>query len=365
MPLGLLSTAKPEAVVERLVAVVDERWNRIVHDDQAEPDVILVGHSFGAVLARQLYCRAWGAGPDATIDPSRARPWAGRIRRIILLAGMNRGWTTTSAVGPIQRLLMRLGAAVGHTLALFGREPIAFAVRRGAPFLTTMRLQWLELAQDFPHGAKLPLTVQLLGTRDDLVSPADNVDLATGGGFLYLEIPGSGHADMIEMGERWWSGAACRTACFAPSCSARRRPPGRAVRRWCFNSPHGEPDVLEGQRSDRPTWTTSCSSRPTASTSAEARPPRTARCLRHPRNPRPGYWTERSLAPSRSEPGKGIGCSVIGLRCALCPSFFPGAPREGGWLLDRTWRQPSVRPARRFSYVGAANLLRAPRACPA
>src|SRR5262249_22061149 len=43
-------------------------------------------------------------------------------------------------------------------------------------------------------------TVQLLGTIDDLVSPDDNIDLISGRDFIYLEVPHSGHANVIEMG---------------------------------------------------------------------------------------------------------------------------------------------------------------------
>ena len=42
-------------------------------------------------------------------------------------------------------------------------------------------------------------TVQLLGSVDDRVSPEDNVDLVTGSDFVYLDVPSSGHASIIEM----------------------------------------------------------------------------------------------------------------------------------------------------------------------
>jgi hypothetical protein len=41
--------------------------------------------------------------------------------------------------------------------------------------------------------------VQLLGTKDDLVAPEDNIDLVTGQDFIYLEMPDCGHNTVVEM----------------------------------------------------------------------------------------------------------------------------------------------------------------------
>ncbi len=99
---------------------------------------------------------------------------------------------------------MKMGVAVGYVLKwLYGRPPIIFTVRRGSPFITQLRLQWLamrERAKETKHstvgGA---VTVQLLGTIDDLVSPDDNIDLISGKDFVYLEVPESGHRSVIDM----------------------------------------------------------------------------------------------------------------------------------------------------------------------
>lgn len=43
--------------------------------------------------------------------------------------------------------------------------------------------------------------MQLLGSIDDFVSPDDNIDLATGSTFLYLDVPKSGHGNVIDLDE--------------------------------------------------------------------------------------------------------------------------------------------------------------------
>jgi hypothetical protein len=360
---------------------VDECWKTLVNEDPAEPDVILVGHSLGAILARSVYCRACGARDDATVDPSLARPWAARIRRIILFAGMNRGWTTTSAVGPVQRFAMRLGAAVGHVLSLLGREPVVFAARRGAPFLTTMRLQWLELARNPPNGTKPPLTVQLLGTRDDLVSPADNVDLATGGDFLYLEIPGSGHADAVEMGEhsREWRTLPYRllhAIVIGPQAPAEVREARREVFRLALEAPQEELQAAAVRPADvddlLQLTTDDFDVEPKAKTFPEVRH---VVFVIHGIRDR-GYWTKK-VARAIKEEARRNGTRMRSVTSsygyfALLPFVLPWMRREKvEWLLDQYVAAKALYPdpETRFSYVGHSNgtylMARALEVCPA
>ena len=193
LPIEFWSLQNPDRIVREVIAHVDSMWDSQVRSGQAYRKVILIGFSFGSVLIRQLFCRAAGALEDATIDKNSARPWARKVERIVLLAGLNRGWTADSPVTRVASFGNHIGTAIGHLLPW---KPTLFAIRRGAPFLTRTRLQWLAL-----RGASLrpPTTVQLLGTRDDIVSPADNIDVATGADFIYLEVPRSGHFDVVHM----------------------------------------------------------------------------------------------------------------------------------------------------------------------
>jgi hypothetical protein len=57
--------------------------------------------------------------------------------------------------------------------------------------------QYAKETKEKPIGTAV--TVQLLGTIDDLVSPDDNIDLVSGKDFVYLEVPESGHRNVIDM----------------------------------------------------------------------------------------------------------------------------------------------------------------------
>src|SRR6185369_10031280 len=103
-------------------------------------------------------------------------------------------------MGLSKAVALSVGNIFGHLLlSIFGVRLAIFQVRRGSPFLTQLRLEWMTLASDLrSHGHSMPITVQLLGTVDDMVSPEDNIDLVTGRDFFYLDVPHSGHGNVIE-----------------------------------------------------------------------------------------------------------------------------------------------------------------------
>jgi hypothetical protein len=208
MPIEYWSLREPDRIVSQVLAGIDTIWQQRCSRGSGEyRDVVLIGFSFGSVLLRQVFCAASGARDDATIDVALSRPWANRVTRIVLLSGLNRGWTVESPVSRFTSLTNNVGSAIGHLLP---RKPTLFGIRRGAPFLTLTRLQWMALNES-SHPP--PITVQLLGTKDDIVSPADNVDLATGGDFVYLDVPQSGHFDVIDVRVETSKGRV-RRACF-------------------------------------------------------------------------------------------------------------------------------------------------------
>jgi pimeloyl-ACP methyl ester carboxylesterase len=204
LPLSLLSRADPSEIVSGLVEDID----RLVHESGGRIGRIqLIGHSYGALLARKLYVVACGETKEAPFEPAirqrSGRPWAGMVERIVLLAGMNRGWRISHHLSFPNAVLWTLGVLLGRLIWLVSRrEPSIFYIRKGASFITQLRIQWLRMRQQSRHrGLGDALTVQLLGSVDDMVSPEDNVDLITGGDFVYRDVPHSGHANVIEVAD--------------------------------------------------------------------------------------------------------------------------------------------------------------------
>lgn len=200
VPAGLFSTANCLIIVRDLL-----RWIDQFEQENNYDQIIFVGHSLGALLARKVYVCACGETDKAPFETPLVefvpgKTWAGKVTRIILLAGMNRGWHISHHLSPLFVLSQSVGVFFGNLITLFGRKPLVFNIRRGAPFITQLRIQWLAMRQDTAkREVDKALTVQLLGSIDDIVSPEDNVDLVTGKDFIYLDVPKTGHSDIIVM----------------------------------------------------------------------------------------------------------------------------------------------------------------------
>ncbi len=199
LPTRTFSFADPNQIVQELLGMIDQVWA----GREPYKRIILIGDSLGALLARKLYVCACGENKDAPFESSitaeTTREWAKAVVRIILLAGMNRGWSISHNLSPTNAIRFRVGTFFGHLCLAANQRPLLFHIRRGTPFITQLRLQWLSLRKHQAKGVGEALTIQLLGTVDDMVGPDDNIDLVTGKDFIYLDVPMSGHMNVIDM----------------------------------------------------------------------------------------------------------------------------------------------------------------------
>ncbi|ABI57109.1 esterase/lipase family protein [Alkalilimnicola ehrlichii MLHE-1] len=204
LPLGYASLSDPVAIANEIVTGIDRQW--VASNGEIER-IVLIGHSYGALLARKVYVVACGETPKAPFDPTimhrTGRPWAAKVERLVLLAGMNRGWRISHHLSLFKAIYWTIGTWVGALLWLIKRRPPAiFCIRRGASFITQLRVQWLwmrRFARERGYGDAL--TIQLLGSIDDIVAPEDNVDLVSGRDFVYLDVPHSGHGNVIRVAD--------------------------------------------------------------------------------------------------------------------------------------------------------------------
>lgn len=333
LALNTFSQAPIDGVVSEVVAQVQARWMaRAQAPDGGYERVRFIGHSMGSLIARRVYVDGLTAAQPA--------PWALKTDRILLFAGVNRGWTIDHHMGLLNSVTYQLGEDLNDWVTTLGGAPFTvMASRHGAPFVNDLRLRWQDLptrwADRQAPGFKV---VQMLGTVDDIVPPGDNVDVASSAGFSYLQMPRSGHADVVRV-------------------LADAEQPGAAIQRaavlahaWNDASPESDTVPLAVRRA-----------RPDA-------------CMQHVifvmhgiRDE--GHWTERvaaavedalepALAPDapeclgRKDPRIAFEISSYGYFPML--SFLRQSARheKAAWLLDRYAEARAQYPKAQFHYVG-------------
>jgi pimeloyl-ACP methyl ester carboxylesterase len=224
------STSNIYTLVRDIVFLIDNLNNK---DTEKFKHIYFIGHSAGALIARKVYLCAYGeipnekdpektpkapfeniinTGKDKTIKNKQStyvslklgtqKDWVKKVNRIILLAGINMGWTAS----PAFRWLNLFGADAGIFLDTFfnrvTQKFFIFQIRRGSSFITNLRIQWLTMSQSLEAENKKEkevLVIQLLGNQDKIVSPQDNIDYVTGKNFYYKDVPKTNQKNIIKL----------------------------------------------------------------------------------------------------------------------------------------------------------------------
>jgi pimeloyl-ACP methyl ester carboxylesterase len=151
-----------------------------------DKEIVLIGESMGALLLRRAFLEAEGA-------------WTKRIKRIVLLAGLNRGWDLTGHKPSDMSSGRWAGLYVLTWLArLTDSARLVMGLESGSPFVANLRLDWMERSrEDELEGLQV---VQLRGDIDDLVSEEDSRDLdsVAHANYASLRVRGTGHGDIAN-----------------------------------------------------------------------------------------------------------------------------------------------------------------------
>lgn len=210
--LGMFSMRSAEAVCLELLAAIDRKVG-----ESPGQRIVLLGYSAGSVLARRVFCLAHGADETGALSVP-PRPWAGRIERLVVLAGITRGWEFSSASPAYIRYLSPLinltTSGICRLKRLFAQQesslPFVWQLKRGSPFVVATRIQYVQVIEALRsagtngtagdlrcHG--LPSTVFLLGAQDEYISPADCTELGPRAEFAFIELPGSNHTQAMQI----------------------------------------------------------------------------------------------------------------------------------------------------------------------
>jgi predicted esterase len=195
---GILSNLSAYALAWDVVSLIDAAIKERRKKGGDYERIILIGHSIGALIVRKAVVFAHGETEDAPVGVRpAAQPWASKLERVILFAGMNRGWTTKRRPSYMNHATWRMLRALEIATRRLPLGGLVRAGKRGAPFLADLRVQWLRLAQRQP--SPLPATIQMLGTEDDVVDEHDSADLEAAGKFIYRTLNGGGHLSIVQL----------------------------------------------------------------------------------------------------------------------------------------------------------------------
>lgn len=187
-PNPLISNDDPEDISVRIAHQISLAFKERSYDR-----VVLIGQSMGALLIKRVFLEA----------ESTNEPWTSAVKRIVLVAGMNRGWDISGKKPSDMTLWTRLkiwfGAWGGRLLGIGG---LLLSAETGAPFVANVRVDWIKRMAN-PAKRKIEI-VQLLGDIDDLVSADDNKDLQAVGreNFVWIKVRGTGHPNIVDFSDQ-------------------------------------------------------------------------------------------------------------------------------------------------------------------
>ena len=220
LPYGrpLDSTGASETVVN-LVGHLDAIWEN--KSGGKNHKIIFVGHSLGGVLARRVFL-AGSLNPPDYSDGFRIRDelwdaisekrgeeknlpceWAPQVERLVMLATWDKGWTISDRTSWFYSFWLNILGLWGRVTELLGwrdsaRGRTMLDMRKGSVFVAQTRLLWMayrrwhndELRKRYnasgpvtpldrpPSGQSAnPLVIQIIGAKDNFVSPQDQVDM--------------------------------------------------------------------------------------------------------------------------------------------------------------------------------------------
>jgi predicted esterase len=199
-PAHLFSNADPIAIARNLSNEIekaaDEKGN-------AYQNIILVGYSLGALLVRKAYLHGSGWREDDPVArPIAPANWVGRVDRIVLLAGMNRGWSIDHPPAHMAwgtKAKWWLGREIGRMTSTVG---LARSCESGSPFVADLRVQWMRhIGRLKRENKRVPPVIQLLGTIDDTVNAEDSRDVSVSRDFIWIVVENTGHTSLVDFSD--------------------------------------------------------------------------------------------------------------------------------------------------------------------
>jgi len=217
LDLPMFSMRNAESVARELFIAIDAKLTAMPNVES----VVLLGYSAGSLLTRRVFCMAQGADDSGELS-NEPVAWASKIHRLVMLAGITRGWEFSTASPDHVRFASPVLQSVARAVGWFkswsasseSKTPFIWQLKRGAPFVVSTRIQYINVMESLRktsmrhdtgkslsplHADGLPSTVFLLGARDEFISPADCTELGPRAEFAFVELGGSNHSEALQV----------------------------------------------------------------------------------------------------------------------------------------------------------------------
>ncbi len=219
---GTLSNARPERLADEIAQEIEYHWEDARTRVTPYNDIILIGHSAGALLLRKAYAFAWGFADDS--EAQQTYSWAPFVERIVCLAGLDRGLSFVTKPENMAWPSYVARRVLYNIARLTRSAQFLRSLQRGEPFVANLRIQWIRMVQwhdlrkhddeRFVKNLRLQLlrlnaaagegvtvapTFQLVGDHDVLVSRSDSIDtLFKSGNYDYRTVTGADHESIVR-----------------------------------------------------------------------------------------------------------------------------------------------------------------------
>ena len=206
---SLFSNSPADKEAHELALEISRKVEAREKSGKSYSSIILLGHSIGALLLRATYLMAAGyriTTQDQLTPTNWARPAPETgnkqvkkgpyVERLILLSGLNNGWTTPEAeqLGRFRRIKSAIITLLITWTSFRDRAKFMRTVMRGSPFVVDVRLNWLQMIAQAPTLE--PQTLHLVGETDDLIKRDDIYDFTSGKNFKHREVKDTRHYDI-------------------------------------------------------------------------------------------------------------------------------------------------------------------------
>ncbi len=198
--IQLWSLKHPEIMAQELSQEISHAFDE-AKKSRTFRQVFLIGFSTGGLILRRAYAVGRGLDRAGSLTSGRTE-WSGKVSKIVYLSSILRGWSISSATPPLARLTYQPFQWAGQFLDLvtLGKvKLLSREIERHQPFVIETQIQQAKLeAQMSAQAQATPMTVHVLGSRDEFISPLDCLDAIPKAEHLFVELPNTCHVEMLD-----------------------------------------------------------------------------------------------------------------------------------------------------------------------